>query len=145
MRYLLICLLPFFLDRFSYVKHFARQLHSSSRSSYRKIVNQSQLGRTSVSYQSLHEKRNIGRKLCDWKITTKNCFAGNYIALKFVEWLVKYIHHRQNVVISIKDLLFYISKVAAKVMLDESIKTMEEEMKNFDELQRVEDPPRKIN
>ena len=38
-----------------------------------------------------------------------------------------------------------ISKVAAKVMLDESIKTMEEEMKNFDELQRVEDPPRKIN
>ena len=44
-----------------------------------------------------------------------------------------------------KKLLFYISKVAAKVMLDESIKTMEEEMKNFDELQRVEDPPRKIN
>ena len=53
--------------------------------------------------------------------------------------------HRQSVGISIKDLLFYISKVAAKVMLDESIKTMEEEMKNFDELQRVEDPPRKIN
>ena len=53
--------------------------------------------------------------------------------------------HRQNVFISVKDLQFYISKVAAKVMLDESIKTMEEEMKNFDELQRVEDPPRKIN
>lgn len=38
-----------------------------------------------------------------------------------------------------------VSQVAAKVMLDESIKTMEEEMKNFDELQRVEDPLRKIN
>ena len=91
MRYLLICLLQFFLDRFSYVKHFARQLHSSSRSSYRKIVNQSQLGRTFVSYQSLHEERNIGRKLCDWKITTTNCFAGKYLSLKLVEWHGKYI------------------------------------------------------
>ena len=30
-------------------------------------------------------------------------------------------------------------------MLDESIKTMEEEMKSFDEWQRIEDPPRKVN
>ena len=30
-------------------------------------------------------------------------------------------------------------------MLDESTKTMEEEMKSFDEWQRIEEPPRKVN